>query len=104
MYGRTQRCIRDLWKKYRQTGTTKDNPRSDRPPLLSLHQKKIVYRKARAQPKIGYKVLSEVGVLVNSDGTYSKPPSHSTLYRYLKNRVSPNLQEKSVLRLTVRMR
>ena len=83
-YGRTQHCIRDLWKKYHQTGTTKDKPRSGRPPILSLHQKKTIYRKVYAQPKIEYKALAEVGVLVNSDGTPTKPPSHSTLYRYPK--------------------
>ena len=103
-YGRTQRCIRDLWKKYHQTDTTEDKPRSGRPPILSLHQKKIVYRKARAQPKIEYKALAEVGVLVNSDGTSAKPPSHSTLYRYLEKKALPNLQVKSVPSLTARVR
>jgi transposase len=72
-YGCTRRCVCDLWKKYHQTGTTKDKPCSDRPPILSLRQKKIIYCKACAQPKIEFKALAEVGVLVNSDGTPTKP-------------------------------
>lgn len=51
--------MRGLWKKYRQTGTTADKPRSGRPPILSLHQKHIIYRKAVAQPKIEYKELAQ---------------------------------------------
>jgi transposase len=83
-YGRTERCIRDLRTKYSQTGTTKDKPRSGRPPILSLHQKKIIYQKARAVPKLEYSELAKVGTFVNADGTPSKPPSHATLYGTLK--------------------
>ncbi|KAI0621291.1 hypothetical protein TUN199_06740, partial [Pyrenophora tritici-repentis] len=32
-YGRTERCIRDLRNKHRQTGKTEDKPRSGRPPI-----------------------------------------------------------------------
>ena len=39
-YGRTDRCIRKLRLKYHQTVTTVDKPRSGRPPILSLSQKK----------------------------------------------------------------
>jgi transposase len=85
-YGRSDRCIRDLRTKYHQTGTTADKPRSGRPPVLSLHQKKIICRKARAAPKIEYSELAKDGVFVNQDGTSLKPPSRSTLYRVLKGR------------------
>jgi transposase len=85
-YGRSDRCIRDLRTKYHQTGTTADKPRSGRPPILSLHQKKIIYQKACAAPKMEYSELSKEGVFVNPDGTPLKPPSHSTLYRMLKDR------------------
>jgi hypothetical protein len=64
--------------------TTLEAPRSGLPPILSLHQNKIIYREARAAPKIEYPELVQVGVFVNTKGTPSKPPSRSTLYRYLK--------------------
>jgi transposase len=57
-YSRTVRCIRDLRKKYITTGTTQDKPRSGRPSMLLLLQKKIIYRKARAAPKIEYSELA----------------------------------------------
>lgn len=85
-YGRTERCIRDLRKKYHQTGTTADKPRSGRPPILSPYQKKIICRKARAKPRIEYKELAEVAVVVNADGTSTKPPSYATIYHCLKGR------------------
>jgi transposase len=84
LYGRTERCIRDLKKKYYQTGTTQDKPRSGRPQILSLRTKKLIIRKARAASKIEYSELAQVGVVVDADGTPSKPPSRSTLYRSLK--------------------
>jgi transposase len=62
-HGRLVRTIHHLYKKYLQTGTTQDRPRSGRPPVLSLNQKKIIYRKARAAPKTEYSKLIEEGVL-----------------------------------------
>jgi transposase len=85
-YGRTERCIRNLKKKHNITGTTQDRPRSGRPPMLSLHQKKIIYRKARTAPKIEYSALAEVAVLMNPEGTPSKAPSRTTLWRLLKRK------------------
>jgi transposase len=68
-YGRSDRCIRKIRQKYRQkyrqTGTTKDKPRSGRPPVLSLAQKKIIYRKVRAAPKIEYSELAQEAIFVN---------------------------------------
>jgi transposase len=101
-FGRSARCIRDLNKKYHQTGTTKDKLRSGRPPVLSLAQKKMIYRKARATPKIEYSKLAEVGVFVNTEGTTSKPPSHSTLYRVLKRLGLSNYRAKKRPKLTRR--
>jgi transposase len=62
VYGRSDCCIRDLRTKYHQTGTTADKARSGRPPVLLLHQKKIICRKARAHPKIEYSKLAKHGV------------------------------------------
>ncbi|KAH7349233.1 hypothetical protein BKA66DRAFT_382149, partial [Pyrenochaeta sp. MPI-SDFR-AT-0127] len=68
-----------------KTRTTRDEaPRSRRPPVLSHHQKRIIYRTARAQPKIEYSELAQASVVVNQDGTSSKPVSRSTLYQTLK--------------------
>ena len=85
-YSRTDRCIRKIHQKYRKTGIIQDKPRSGRPPVLSLAQKKIIYRKARAAPKIEYLELAKEATFVNTQGTPSKPPSRSTLYRFLKAR------------------
>jgi transposase len=56
-FGRSSQAIRDLQKKYNTTGSTKDLPRSGRPSILSTHQKKIIYRKVHATPKIEYSEL-----------------------------------------------
>jgi transposase len=81
---RSERAIRDLRLKYRQTGSIRDKPRTGRPSVLSNRQKIIIYRKARAAPKIEYSDLTKDTLSVNADGTPSKPPSRSTLYRILK--------------------
>jgi transposase len=86
-FGRTPQGISQLIRKHDSTGTVQDKPRSGRPPILSLHQKKIIYRKARAQPKIEYLELAKASVFIHQDGTPLKPPSHSTLYRVLKSKL-----------------
>jgi hypothetical protein len=93
-YGRPVRTIRHFYKKYLQTGTTQDRPPSGRPPVLSVNQKKIIYWKAHAAPKIEYSKLIEEGVFVNTDDTSSKPPSKSTLYCALKRHGPTNYQSK----------
>lgn len=75
---------------YAHRTTTQERPRTGRPPILSLHQKKIIYRKVRANPKIEYSELVETAILMNADGTPLKPPSRSTLYRLLKSRLLTN--------------
>ena len=64
--------------------TTKQAQRKTNPAVAgyldySFTKKKIVHRKARAQPEIEHKMLAEVGVLVSSDGTSTKPsqPLHT---------------------------
>jgi hypothetical protein len=47
--------------------------------MLSLQQKKIIYRKARAILKVKYLELAEVGVVVNAEGTSLKAPSRTAL-------------------------
>jgi transposase len=83
-YGRSESAIKYTIRTYSSLPTTHEKPRSGRPPLLSLHQKKMIYRKARAAPKIEYSELAEHGVFVNEEGYRSKLPSRSTLYRALK--------------------
>jgi transposase len=83
-FGRSEGAIKYTIRTYANAGTTQERPHSGRPPILSLHQKKIIYLQARAAPKLEYSELAEVGVLVQPDGTTSKPPSYSTLYWTLK--------------------
>jgi transposase len=83
-FGRSVSAIKYTIRTYAYTSTPKDKPRSGRPPILSLHQKKILCRAARAAPRIEYSKLRQVGTFVNAKGTPSKPPSRSTLYRALK--------------------
>jgi transposase len=83
-FKRSESAIKYTIRTYAKTGTTQEQPRSGWPPILSLHQKKTIYRKARAAPKIEYSELAKVAVLVNPNGTTSKPPCHRTLYRVLK--------------------
>jgi transposase len=64
-FERTPQEIGRLLKKYHSTNTTADKPRSSRPPILSRHQKKIIYRAAQKAPKIEYSKLAEVAVVVN---------------------------------------
>jgi transposase len=63
-FGRTPQGISQLIRKHDSTGTVQDKPRSGRPPILLLHQKKTIYRKARAQPKIEYSELAKAGVFI----------------------------------------
>jgi hypothetical protein len=72
--------------------TTQKKPCSSRPHILLLHQKKIIYRKVRAAPKIEYSELAKVGAFVNADVISLKPPSHSTLYQALKRHSLSNFR------------
>jgi transposase len=83
-FGKSPNCIRTTIRLSKTRDTTQEAPRSGRPSILSRHQKKVIYRKARAAPKVEYSQLAEVGVFANADGTFTKPPSRSTLYRVLK--------------------
>jgi transposase len=65
-------------------GTTLKAARTGHSPTLLLYQKKIIYRAVCAAPKIKYSKLAEAALFVDAEGTPSKPPSHSTLYRYLR--------------------
>jgi transposase len=85
-FERSKSTIHDTIKRYLLHQTMSDLPCSGRPPRLSSCTKKIIYRKARAAPKIEYSELAKEGVVVNADGTTTKPPSHSTLYRPLKRK------------------
>jgi hypothetical protein len=84
--------------------TTEEAPRSGWPSILSCHQEKIIYRKARAASKIEYSQLAEVGVFANSDGSFTKSPSCSTLYRVLKERGLTNFRCKKHSKLPRSMR
>lgn len=99
-FGRSPNCIRTTIRLAKTRDTTQEAPRSGRPSILSRHQKKIIYRKAPAAPKIEYSHLAEVGVFANTDGTLSKPPSRSTLYRVLKGLGLTNFRCKKRPKLT----
>jgi transposase len=99
-FERGVQTIQDTIKRWNLHQTTSDLPRSGRKLMLSLHQKKLIYRKARAQPKIEYKNLVEVSTFVNADGTLSKAPSRSTLYQCLKERGLTNYRCKKRPKLT----
>jgi transposase len=83
-FSRSESAIKYTIRTYTNANTTEERYRSGRPNILSRYQKKLIYRKARATPKIEYSELAKVSTLVNPDGLPSKPPSHSTLYRVLK--------------------
>lgn len=85
-FNRDPSTIRQLYNKLHQTGSVQDKPRSGRPQILSRHQQKLIYRAARADPKILYEDLAKVAIFVHLDGTSSKPPSRRTLYTVLKRR------------------
>jgi transposase len=77
-----------------------ETPRSGRPSILSGREERVIYRAVRAAPKIEYKELREVTTLHYPDGTTSKPPSRSTLYRMLKRRGLTNHKAKKRPKLT----
>jgi hypothetical protein len=85
-FQRNPSIIRQTIHNVAKHSTTLKAARTGCPPTLSLHQKKIIYRKARAVPKIEYSKLAEAVIFVDAEGTASKTPSHSTLYRGLKER------------------
>ena len=60
-FSRSKSTIHDTTKRYSLHQTTSDLPRSGRPPRLSSHTKKIIYRKARATSKIEYSELAKEG-------------------------------------------
>ena len=53
-FGCHKSTISRILQKFNHTSNVQDKARSGRPEVLSLHQKKIIYRKARATPKIEY--------------------------------------------------
>jgi transposase len=101
-FGRSKSTIHDTIKRFSLHQTTSDLPRSGRPPRLSSRTKKIIYRKARAASKIEYVELAKEGVVVNANGTTSKPPSRRTLYRVLKGKGLTNYRCKKRPKLNAR--
>ncbi|KAJ6267355.1 hypothetical protein PSV08DRAFT_325334, partial [Bipolaris maydis] len=75
-----RKLCQNLYNKLHQTGSVQDKPRSGRPQILSRHQQKLIYRAARANPKILYEDLAKVAVFVHPDSIPSKAPSRRTLY------------------------
>ena len=60
-------------KRYTNHHTIKDLLRSGWPSKISLREKKIVFQKACAMPKIGYSELAAATTFVNEERTPSKP-------------------------------
>ena len=58
-FDRTENAIRYTIRTYANTTTTQERPRSGRPPILLARTKKLIYRKARAEPKATYVELAE---------------------------------------------
>jgi hypothetical protein len=85
-FGKSANCIRTTIQLAKTCNTTQEAPCSGQVSILSRHQKKIIYRKACAAPKIEYSQLTEVRVFANPDWFITKPPSCSTLYRVLEGR------------------
>jgi hypothetical protein len=77
-------AIQNLQKKFIKTGTTEDRPCTGHAPILLLLQKKIIYKKVHATSKVEYLQLANFTVFVYPDGTTSKPPSRTTLWRIMK--------------------
>jgi transposase len=99
-FGRSRQCIGRLVIKYNTTNAVNDKPRSGRPHILSRRQEKMVYRTARCNPKMEYEQLANTTMLISHDGTPSKPPSRSTLYRVLKRHSLTNHRAKKRPKLT----
>jgi transposase len=99
-FGRSRQCIGRLIMKYNTTRSVQDKPRSGRPHILSRRQEKMVYRTARRNLKIEYEQLANTTVLISHNGTPSKLPSRSTLYRVLKRHSLTNYRAKKRLKLT----
>ena len=99
-FDRSESTIKYTISTYANATTTQEKPRSGRPPILSTRTKKLLYRKARAEPKIEYSELAKAAQVYAPDGTTSKPPSKSTLYRVLKQRGLTNRRCKKRPKLT----
>ena len=80
--GVSDRSIRNLYKKFRTTGTTQDRPRSGRPGVLSAGQKQMMQREYQQDPSTTY---SELQAMVHEpDDAAALLPSRATVYRALK--------------------
>jgi hypothetical protein len=77
-----------------------EKPRSGHPSILSEHKERSIYWAVRAAPKIEYKELLEDTTFHHPDGTTSKPPSRSILYRMLKQQGLTNHKAKRRPKLT----
>jgi transposase len=90
-FGCSESAIKYTTRTYSSTAAH-EKPRSGRPRMLSRHQQKLVLRKARATPKIEYPELAKAAQVVSLEGTPSKLPSKSTLYREIKRNGITNLR------------
>lgn len=99
-FQRDATTIRRTIRNAKKRGTTEEAARSGRPSLLSLTQKKLLYRKVRSEPKTEYSELSKHAQLALPNGTFSSAPSRSTIYRHLKQRDLTNRRCKIRPKLT----
>jgi transposase len=96
--GVSDRSIRNLYKKYRTTGSTQDRPRSGRPGVLSVGQKRLLHREYQKDPSTTY---PELQVMVcEPDGVdadaHAQLPSKATIYRALKEAGADTSRGRSV--------
>jgi transposase len=101
-FGQSKSAIKYTIRTYANAATTNKKPCSGRPSMLSLYQKNIIYRKAHAAPKAEYSELAKAGTFTYPDGTTSKPPSRTTLWRVLKRRGLTNYRCKKRPKLTTK--
>jgi hypothetical protein len=92
----SERTVRNLRTKYRQTGSITDKPCSGCSSVLLKQQKKIIYRKAHAIQKSEYSELIKEKVFVNLEGHPSKPLFAANYTENLRDVVSLIIRPKSV--------
>jgi transposase len=96
--GVSDRSIRNLYKKYRTTGSTQDRPRSGRPGVLSVSQKRLLHREYQKDPNTTYPELQAMVCEPDDADTdaHAQLPSKATVYRALKEAGADTSRGRSV--------
>jgi transposase len=62
-FRRSESAIKYIIRTYTKTGTTQEQPRSGRPPVLSLHQKKSYTERPALHQRLSTQSSSKLGLL-----------------------------------------